>query len=66
MNNLLYELTIGLFVKLCEFTEALIIFLFTEIEIPGIITISMWQLIGGVGISVLLIAWLIKKLVPVA
>lgn len=66
MINLFYELTFGLFQKLCDLTEALSTFLFTEIEIPGILTISMWELIGGVGISILLIAWLIKKLVPVA
>ena len=63
MNNLLYELTIGLFVKLCELTEILIDFLFTEIKILNL-TISIWQLLSGVGITTLLIAWLIKKVVP--
>lgn len=63
MNNLLYELTIGLFIKLCELTEILIDFLFTQINILGL-TISIWQLLGGVGITTLLIAWLIKKVVP--
>lgn len=63
MNNLLYELTIGLFIKLSELTEIMITFLFTQIPVLGL-TISMWQLLGGVGITTLLIAWLIKKVVP--
>lgn len=66
IGNLLYELSFGLFIKLCELTEALTTFLFTEIRIPGFITLSMWELIGGVGITLLLGAWLIKKIVPVA
>lgn len=63
MNNLLYELTVGLFVKLCELTEILIDFLFTQINILGL-KISIWQLLGGVGITTLLLAWLVKKVVP--
>lgn len=63
MNNLLYELTFGLFIKLCELTEILIDFLFTQINILGL-KISIWQLLGGVGITTLLLAWLVKKVVP--
>lgn len=63
MDNLLYELTIGLFIKLCELTEILIDFLFTQIKILGL-SISIWQLLGGVGITTLLISWLVKKVVP--
>lgn len=63
--DIIYDLTYGLVLKLVDFTNALIDFLFTEISALDI-TFSVWQLLSGVALVVLLIAWFIKKIVPVA
>lgn len=61
----MYELTIGLFKKLVDLSRVIFSFLFFEIDILDL-KISIWAILGGVSFSVLFIAWLIKKLVPVA
>lgn len=68
-SNLLYELTFGLFYKIMSLTTVLLEFLFLEIiTLPigdtGELTITMWEIIGGAGIVVMLVAWLAKKIVP--
>lgn len=63
--NIIYDLTYGLVLKLVDFTNALVSFLFTEISVLDI-TFSVWQLLSGVALVSLLIAWFIKKIVPVA
>lgn len=62
---MLYELTIGVFEKLADLANVLYNFLFTRIGI-GDWSFSLWQVLGGVLIVTLLIAWLIKKLIPIA
>lgn len=64
-HNMIYEFTIGLFNKLCELVDILFDFLFTEITI-GDWKISMWALLSGTLITVFIVAWFVKKLVPVA
>ena len=49
--------------KIIELGKTAYNFLFTEITILDI-TISVWQLIGGVGLIVVLIAIIIKAIVP--
>lgn len=61
----MYELTIGLFKKLVDLSRVIFSFLFFEIDILDL-KISIWAILGGVSFSVLFIAWLVKKLVPVA
>lgn len=61
----MYDLIIGLFLKLVELSQTFFSFLFFEIDILGL-KISLWAILGGVSFSVLFIAWLIKKLVPAA
>lgn len=63
-SNLLYEFTIGLFLKLTEMAQILLNFLFSEVDVLGN-KFEVWQLIGGAVFITLLVAWLIKKLVPV-
>lgn len=63
--NIIYDLTYGLVLKLVDFTDALISFLFTEINVIGL-TFSVWQLLSGVALVSLLVAWFIKKIIPVA
>lgn len=68
-SELLYELTFGLFYKIMQLSAVLLEFLFTEIiTLPlgdtGEITITMWQVLGGAGIVLMIIAWLAKKIVP--
>ena len=63
--NIIYDLTYGLVLKLVDFTNALVDFLFTEINVIGL-TFSVWQLLSGVALVSLLIAWFIKKIIPVA
>lgn len=63
--NVIYDLTYGLILKLVDFTNALISFLFTEINVLGL-TFSVWQLLSGVALVSLLVAWFIKKIIPVA
>lgn len=64
-SNIFYELTFGLFDKLMELCDILYNFLFQEIII-GDWHISMWALIGGVSFTIFIVAWFVKKLVPVA
>lgn len=64
-TNILYEFTIGLFFKFMSLVDVIYNFLFQEITI-GDWTFSLWTLLSGSLITVLLIAWFIKKLVPVA
>lgn len=61
----MYDLTIGLFIKIVDFAKVVYQFIFFEIDIIGL-KISIWQILGGASFSILFIAWLIKKLVPVA
>lgn len=63
--DIIYDLTYGLILKLVDFTNALISFLFTEINVLGL-TFSVWQLLSGVALVSLLVAWFIKKIIPVA
>lgn len=63
--DIIYDLTYGLVLKLVDFTNALVSFLFTEINVIGL-TFSVWQLLSGVALVSLLIAWFIKKIIPVA
>lgn len=68
-GDLLYELTFGVFEKITALTNVLLEFLFLEIiTLPigstGEITITMWEVLGGVGLVVMLVAWLAKKIVP--
>lgn len=74
-GDIFYELTIGLFLKLCDMTDIVLDFLFTTIDVGINIdwigvdfswSFEPWQLIGGTIFLTLLIAWFIKKLVPVA
>ena len=55
-SNMLYELTFGLFEKLIGFTNVLYKFLFYEV-FEGI---SLWQIIGGVGLLAILIVQVVK------
>lgn len=63
--DIIYDLTYGLVLKLVDFTNALVSFLFTEINVIGL-TFSVWQLLSGVALVSLLVAWFIKKIIPVA
>lgn len=68
-SDLLYELTFGVFEKITALTNVLLEFLFLEIiTLPigdsGDLTITMWEVLGGVGLVVMLVAWLVKKIVP--
>jgi hypothetical protein len=51
--------------KIIALSDVIITFLFQEITV-GEWTFSLWQVLGGGLFAVLFIAWLIKKLVPVA
>lgn len=64
-TNILYEFTIGLFFKFMSLVDIIYNFLFQEITI-GDWTFSLWALLSGTLITVLLIAWFVKKLVPIA
>lgn len=66
-GDLLYEFTFGFFQKIIGFASALIDFLFFEIDFSFIeegLVVSMWQVVGGVGLVFLLVAFLIKKITP--
>lgn len=63
MDNILFEFTFGLLEKFISFSEACIDFLFTEIDVVGI-KISAWALLGGSGLIILLVAFLVKKIAP--
>lgn len=64
-GKILYDMTIGLFLKLIDFSTTLFDFLFYEIDVLNV-TFSVWQLLGGTALIVLLVAWFVKKVVPVA
>lgn len=64
-TNLFYELTIGLFFKLMDLINILTNFLFYKFQILDF-NISVWEIVGGVAIVALLVAWFVKKIVPVA
>ena len=51
--------------KIIELSDTIINFMFQEIQI-GDWTLSLWQVLGGGLFAVLFVAWLIKKIVPVA
>ena len=55
-GDMLYEMTFGLFQKLIGFTNVLYKFLFYEV-FEGI---SLWQIIGGVGLLAILIVQVVK------
>lgn len=63
-SNILYEFTFGLFLKLAEMAQILLDFLFSYVIVLDI-KFQVWQLIGGGVFITLLVAWLVKKLVPV-
>ena len=63
--DIIYDLTYGLVLKLVDFANALVSFLFSEINVIGL-TFSVWQLLSGVALVSLLVAWFIKKIIPVA
>lgn len=62
-NFSIIDFIFDLFDMLINFTNAMYNFLFFEINIGDIFKLSVWQLIGGVGMVSLLVAWLIKKIV---
>lgn len=69
--SLLYELTFGFFIKLLGFASTLLDFLFAEVirfplnaETGEELVITMWEVIGGAGLIVLLVAFILKKVVP--
>lgn len=63
-GEILYDMTIGLFLKLIDFSTTLFDFLFYEINVLDV-NFSVWQLLGGTALIVMLVAWLVKKVVPV-
>lgn len=64
-GEVFFELIFGFFLKLIDLSSQLFDFLFYEISVLDL-KISMWQILGGTAIIVLLVAWFIKKVVPVA
>lgn len=58
-SNMLYELSFGLFEKLIGFTNVLYKFLFYEVW-EGV---SLWQIIGGVGLLAILVVQVVKLFV---
>lgn len=58
-SDILYEFTFGLFEKLIGFTNVLYKFLFYEVW-EGV---SLWQIIGGVGLLAILIVQVVKLFV---
>lgn len=64
-GDVFFELIFGFFLKLIDLSSQLFDFLFYEISVLDL-EISMWQILGGTAIIVLLVAWFIKKVVPVA
>lgn len=60
-----FELIWLTFEKMVTLFQILYEFLFSQIEILGY-EFSLWSVLGGGLISVLLVAFLIKQLVPVA
>lgn len=58
-SEVLYEFTFGLFEKLIGFTNVLYKFLFYEVW-EGI---SLWEIIGGVGLLAILIVQVVKLFV---
>ena len=63
-SNIFYEFSFGLFLKLAEMAQILLDFLFSNIELLDI-KFQVWQLIGGGVFVTLLVAWLVKKIIPV-
>ena len=61
----LFPLLFDLFYKLVELMKVLENFLFTEIVI-GAWTISLWQVVGGGSIVLLITAYIVKEVVPLA
>lgn len=59
------QIFLDMFYSLIELSQIIFDFLFTEIEILDL-KISLWQVLAGAGFAVFFIAWLVKKLVPVA
>lgn len=63
-SNMFYEFTFGLFLKFADMAQILLNFLFSNIELLDI-KFQVWQLIGGGVFITLLVAWLVKKIIPV-
>lgn len=59
------QIFLDMFYSLIELSQTIFNFIFTEIEILDL-KISLWQILAGASFAVFFIAWLIKKLVPVA
>lgn len=61
----MYQLTIGAMQQLAKLCDVMHDFLFQSISV-GDWTFSMWQLLAGAFFGVMITAWFIKKLIPVA
>ena len=59
------QINLDMFYSLLELSQTIFNFLFTEIKILDL-NITLWQILAGASFSVFFIAWLVKKLVPVA
>lgn len=64
LTEIFFFLTFEFFAKLTSFCEEAFKFLIAEINI-GNITLSMWELIGGSSLIILLTAWFIAKVAPI-
>lgn len=62
-SEILYNLTIGLIEQLTGLVETCISFLFSTLDL-GVIKLSMWQFLAGAGFFILMVAYLVKKFVP--
>ena len=61
MNN--FDLITGFFEKIVTLYQALRDFLLTGVKIPLIGTVSMWQLLGGSGIAIILTVVIVKAFI---
>lgn len=59
------EILLDMFYSIIDLSKTIFDFIFTEIEILDL-KISLWQILAGASFAILFIAWLVKKLVPVA
>lgn len=64
----MYELTIGFFNKLIEMIEPAYNFLFSDIDLGflGLGKISVWAILGSTAFTAVLVAWVVKKITPLA
>lgn len=64
VTEIIYFLTFEFFAKLTTFCDEAFRFLVAEIRI-GNLTLSMWELIGGSSLIILLTSWFIAKIAPI-